>query len=321
MRRRLAALLLLCCAFVAFGQKADGPRAFDYDAKAPLDTQDAGADFRGDVGIYDISYASPKGGRVSAYLVVPPGKGPFAAVIWGHWCWPNSDFHNRKEFLDEAVALAPSGLASLLIDFPIARPGYVADKDPLSEKQVDELVEEVLAIRRGADLLFSRPFVDQKRVAYVGHSCGASAGAIVSGVDKRFRAFVFMASPISDQAAVKTSQFQEFRQKAGPEKVDAFVAKYSWTDEGKYIAHAAPASLFFQYATKEDFLTPDLAKATAELASQPKLLKIYDAPHALNADARRDRIAFLTDQLNLKPLPPDVIAAIPVLPQPPEPQP
>ena len=320
MRRRIAALFLLGCASVASGQKADGPRAFDYDAKVPLDTQDAGADFRGDVGIYDLSYASPKGGRVSAYLVVPPGKGPFAAIIWGHWCWPNSDFHNRKEFLDEAVALAPSGVTSLLIDFPIARPGYVADKDPLSDRQVEELVEEVVAIRRAADLLFSRPFVDQKRVAYVGHSCGASAGAIVSGVDKRFRAFVFMASPISDAAAAKTPQFQEFRQKTGPEKVDAFVAKYAWADKGKYIAHAAPASQLFQYATKEDFLTPDLAKATAELASQPKQLKIYDAPHALNAEARRDRIAFLAQQLQFKPPAPEAISAIPELPQPPEPK-
>lgn len=321
MRRLLVALLLVACPATFSGQKIDGAHAFDYDTKAPIDTQDVGADFRGDVGIYDLSYANPKGARVSAYLVMPPGKGPFAAIIWGHWCWPNSDLHNRREFLDEAVALAPSGVASLLIDFPIARPGYVANKDPLSDKQVEELVEQVVAIRRAADLLFSRPFVDQKRLAYVGHSCGASAGAIVSGIDKRFRAFVFMASPISNEAMMKTTQFQEFRQKAGPEKVDAYLAKYSWTDEGKYISHAAPASLLFQYATKEDFLTPELAKATAALASQPKEIKIYDAPHALNAEARRDRIAFLAQQLQFKPPSPEVVAAIPDLAQPPEPKP
>jgi cephalosporin-C deacetylase-like acetyl esterase len=321
MHRLLMALLLVLAAPFAFPQKPDRPRAFDYDSKLPLETEDIGADFRGDVAIYDLSYANPKGARVTASLVLPPGKGPFAAVIWGHWCWPNSELHNRKEFLNEAVALAPSGVASLLVDFPIARPGYVADKDPLSDKQVEELVEQVVAIRRGADLLFSRPFVDQKRLAYVGHSCGASAGAVVSGLDKRFQAFVFMASPISDEAAAKTPQFQEFRQKSGPEKVDAFLAKYSWIDEGKYIAHAAPASLFFQYAAKEDFLTPDLAKATAALASQPKQIKIYDAPHALNAEARRDRDAFLAEQLHFNVPAPEIIAAIPDLPQPPEPKP
>ncbi len=319
MRRMLVALFVLSVS--AFAQKSDNPHAFDYDGKLPFDSQDVGVDFRGPVSIYDFSYASPKGGRVPAYLVLPPGKGPFAAIIWGHWCWQNSEFRNRKEFLDEAVALAPAGVASLLIDFPIARPGYVPDKDPLSAQQVEDFVQMVVDVRRGADLLLSRPFVDPKRVAYVGHSCGATAGGIVSGVDKRFRAFVLMAGSLSDEIEIKSPEFQEFRQKTGPEKVDAFVARYSWADAGRYVSHAAPAALFLQYATQEKFLTPELAKATAAIASEPKQFKLYDAPHALNAEARRDRIAFLTEQLGLKPLPPEAIAAIPALPQPPEPQP
>lgn len=318
MRRMLVALFVLSVS--AFAQKSDNPHAFDYDAKPPFDAQDVGVDFRGPVSIYDFSYASPKGGRVPAYLVLPPGKGPFAAIIWGHWCWPNSEFRNRKEFLDEAVALAPAGAASLLIDFPIARPGYVPDEDPLSAKQIDDLVQMVVDVRRGADLLLGRPFVDPKRLAYVGHSCGATAGGIVSGVDKRFRAFVLMAGGLSDEIEIKSPEFQEFRQKTGPEKVDAFVARYSWADAAKYVSHAAPAALFLQYATQEKFLTPERAKATAALASEPKQFKLYDAPHALNAEARRDRITFLTEQLNLKPLPSEAIAAIPPLPQPAEPQ-
>src|ERR1700739_2505162 len=188
MRQLAAALFVLTVS--AFAQKSDNSHAFDYDAKAPLDSEDVGVDFRGTVGIYDFSYASPKGGRVPAYLVLPPGKGPFAAVIWGHWCWENSEFRNRKEFLEEAVAIAPAGVASLLIDFPLARKGYVPDKDPLSSKHIDDLVQMVVDIRRGADLLLARPFVDPKRVAYVGHSCGADAGSFISGTDKRFRAFV-----------------------------------------------------------------------------------------------------------------------------------
>ena len=319
MRRLLMAVFVL--SFSAFAQKPDNAHHFDYDPKLPLDTQDIGADFRGTVGIYDFSYSSPKGGRVPAYLVLPPGKGPFAAIIWGHWCWQNSEFFNRKEFLDEAVALAPAGVASLLIDFPQARPGYVPDKDPLSVQDVDNLVQQVVDIRRGADLLLARPFVDPKRLAYVGHSCGATAGGVVSGVDKRFRAFVLMAGDLSEEVVEKSPAFQDFRKKTGPEKVDAFVAKYSWSDAGKYISHAAPATVFLQYSSQEKFLTPDVAKATAAIASEPKQFKLYDAPHALNAEARRDRIAFLTDQLQLKPLPPGTVAAIPNLPQPPDPEP
>jgi hypothetical protein len=55
--------------------------------------------------------------------------------------------------------------------------------------------------------------------------------------------------------------------------------------------------------------------------TEPKRFQLYDAPHALNAAARRDRIAFLTEQLKLKPVAPAVIAAIPDLAQPPDPNP
>src|SRR5512133_2625422 len=62
---------------------------FDYDASAPLDLREVGVEHRAGVSVYDITYASPKGGRVPAYVVVPDGTGPFAAVIWGHWYWGN----------------------------------------------------------------------------------------------------------------------------------------------------------------------------------------------------------------------------------------
>ena len=52
--------------------------------------------------------------------------------------------------------------------------------------------------------------------------------------------------------------------------------------------------------------------------SEPKQFKLYDAPHALNAEARRDRIAFLAKELNLKPPDAAAIARIPELVQPPE---
>src|SRR5678816_3674586 len=113
-------------------QDAEMIRHFDYDKTAPLDLKIIGTQKHGDVSVYDVTYASPKGGVVPAYLVVPSGKGPFAGVIWGHWYWRNSDMRNRKQFLDEAVALAPSGVVSLLTDGPVARPGYIADNDPVS---------------------------------------------------------------------------------------------------------------------------------------------------------------------------------------------
>ena len=315
--RIVLAAALLAAASTSYAQAPSGPQALDYDHNAPLDSQESGITKRGDIAVHDISYASPKGGRVPAYLVVPPGRGPFAAVIWGHWYWGNSPQCNRTEFLDEAVALASSGVVSLLTDGPIARPGHVEDKDPLSEQQAADLIQQITDMRRGADLLLARKDVDPKRLAYVGHSYDATVGAFVSGLDKRFKAFVLMAGGLSDQVDMKSKEFADYRQKVGPAKFDALQAKYAWLDPGKFVSHAAPAVVFLQYGTKEDFLTPERDKEYFANVSEPKKFKLYEAPHALNAEARRDRLAFLAEQLHLKPLDPAIIAAIPDLYQPP----
>jgi cephalosporin-C deacetylase-like acetyl esterase len=318
MARTLAVIILF--ASTLFAQDPDLLRHFDYDQKAPLDVKEVGVEHRGDVAVHDLSYASPKGGRVPAYLVVPKGKGPFAAIVWGHWYMPGSEFLNRKEFLEEAVALAPSGVVSLLIDGPIARPGYKPLSEPLDESQITYRVQAIVDMRRGADLLLARPDVDPKRLAYVGHSYNAATGAFLAGIDRRFKAFVLMAGNLSDQVDMKSKEFQDFRKQVGAEKFDAFMAKYSWLDQGKYVAHAAPASVFLQYATKEDFLTPERAREYFALVSEPKELKFYEAPHALNAEARRDRIAYLVKELSLKAPDPATVARIPELVQPPEPK-
>jgi hypothetical protein len=98
-----------------------------------------------------------------------------------------------------------------------------------------------------------RKDVDPKRLAYVGHSYHATVGGFLSGCDHRFKAFVLMAGGLSDEVDEKSKEFQQFRQSVGPEKFDAFQAKYSWLDAGKFTPHAAPVTVFLQYATQEDF--------------------------------------------------------------------
>jgi dienelactone hydrolase len=292
---------------------------FAYDTKAPLDVVTAGIETRGTVAIHDLNYASPKGGRVPAYLVVPAGTGPFAAVLWGHWYWDDTPMKSRRQFLDEAVVLARSGVVSLMTDGPVARPGYVPDRTPLNEKQFDYIVQQVVDMRRGADLLLARPEVDPSRLAFVGHSYNAMIGAILAGVDRRFRAFVLMAGALSDQVDFRSDEYRRYRDKVGPAKWDAFAAAHSWADPSLYVARAAPATVFLQYATREDFLTPARAKEYGANVSEPKRFKLYEAPHALNAEARRDRLAFLVEILGVKPPDPAAVASVPELVQPPSP--
>jgi hypothetical protein len=79
--------------------------------------------------------------------------------------------------------------------------------------------------------------------------------------------------------------------------------------------------VFLKDAKQDKFLTPARADQYEAIISEPKRFKLYDAPHALNAEARRDRLVFLAEQLNLKPVAPAVIAGIPELVQPPDPNP
>ena len=313
----LTTAALMLSASTSRAQDPELLRHFDYDQTTPLNIKRIGVAHREYADVYDITYDSLKGGVVPAYLVVPKGRGAFAAVIWGHWYWANSSMANRKEFLEEAVVLAQAGVVSLLTDGPLARPAYVEVKDPFDERRPANFFQQVMDMRRGVDVLLARRDVDRKRIAYVGHSYNAGIGALLSGVDRRFKAFVLMAGTTSDEVGRATKEFQEYRQKVGAEKLDALTEKYSWLDQGKYVSHAAPAVVLLQFATEEKFLTPERARLYAGVVSEPKLFKLYEAPHALNAEARRDRIAFLTEQLKLTPLPAAAIAGIPNLYQPP----
>ena len=68
------------------------------------------------------------------------------------------------------------------------------------------------------------------------------------------------------------------------------------------------------------FVTAEMDKDYFATVSEPKRMRIYEAPHALNADATRDRIAFLAEQLSFKAPDPKAVAGIPALVQPPWPK-
>src|SRR2546423_7853923 len=134
----LTIAVLLLSASASPAQDSDLLRHFDDDPTTPLNIKRIGVAHRERADVYDITYDSLKGGVVPAYLVVPKGRGPFAAVMWGLWYWANSSMGNRKEFLEEAGVLALGGVVSLLIDGPLARPGHQAIKDPFDERNATE---------------------------------------------------------------------------------------------------------------------------------------------------------------------------------------
>src|SRR5258708_18963929 len=157
-------------------------RMFEYDQNAPLDIREVGVLNRNGVQIHDITYASPKSGRVTAYLVVPAGRGRFAGVVFGHWA-----YGTRTEFLPEGILYAQAGVVSLLVDDLGVRPAPWRRNAPGTEPEAvrDNFVQSVVDLRRGIDVLRARADVDPNRIAYVGHSSGAHWGPILTAVGRR----------------------------------------------------------------------------------------------------------------------------------------
>lgn len=54
---------------------------FEYDQDAPLDIQEVSSRIEDGLAVVEITYASPKGGRVPARLIIPQGTGPFAGIV------------------------------------------------------------------------------------------------------------------------------------------------------------------------------------------------------------------------------------------------
>ena len=291
---------------------------FEYDRSALLNVKELSRQDRAGVTIHDITYASPRGGLVPAYLVVPAGKGKFAGVVWGHWMMANSPTANRSEFLEEAIALARAGVVSVLIDSPYVRPGFKEDPDPFSSQGPDIVARQVVDLRRAADLLLARDDVDPKRIAYVGHSFDANCGAILDAVDKRFATFVFMGNPQSTRDFVLNSaspNMVAFRKSVPNDKLMSYLDTHNWADPGAYAGHLGPAPALFQYAMHDQFVEVSAAKHYFEMSAGPKEIRFYDSDHALNADARRDRIDFLRKHLLLSNLSSRMLDAIPRRPR------
>jgi cephalosporin-C deacetylase-like acetyl esterase len=316
-------LAFLLATFVVKGAEPrfeDLVRQFDYDRNAPLNIRENKKEQRDGVNVIELSYDSPRGGQVPATLVVPPGKGPFAGILFGHWMMPRSSFRNRKEFLDEAIVLAHSGAVSLLTDAPMVRPGFLPEKDTLQGEiqNAEASRQQVIDFRRGIDLLIARDLVDPTRIAFVGHSYNAHTGGILAGVEKRIGSLVLMAGVFADEEYVFDStrmEITQFREKIGDKALRDFFQQYAFDDPIHYIAHSAPAAIFLQFGREDEGIPESTARSYFERFGEPKKIEFYKAGHALNREAREERIEWLVDRLKLSPINREAIERIPGLEQ------
>lgn len=287
-------------------------KMFDYDHTASIDLQEKSVEDRNGVRVHDISFSSPMGGRVSAYLVTPQGKGPFAGIVFLH-----SGQWDRHEFLAEAELLARVGAVSLLLDAPPMRP------PEFQKRQTDRLhgyIQMVVDCRRAVDVLEKlsvdpnqisslvvspvpphHPLVDPKRLAYVGHSLGATWGGALAVSERRFKAMVLMAG--FSEYSVSAKEFDIPPSQL--EKAQPFLKAVAPLDNDKLLPHAAPAALLLQFAWFDPYISHQDAQRSAQAGSQPKEVKWYEGGHDFSdPQALPDRADFLHREIGIAPLRP-----------------
>jgi dienelactone hydrolase len=286
-------------------------RLATFKAKGPPDVKEVRSEKRGDVTVTELTYTSPLGGPIPALLVRPSGRGPFPAVLFQHW-----GQGTKTEFLDEALSLARTGVVSLLVDAPFVRPEPW--RRPMMGPQMGDTWRQALVdLRRAVDVLSSRPEVDGKRLAYVGHSFGASIGGSLSGVEPRLRAFVLMSGlgDFTDVMRTGTGPVEtEWRKNTPPDELEDFYNSFAPLD-GSVGVRNASAAFFFQYPRADAAVPYERLRKYFEVAPQPKILKVYEGGHELNEAARRDRAQWLRTWLGSGQVPafgPPMIADSPI---------
>jgi uncharacterized protein len=284
---------------------------FAYDPQAPLDVQEVSRRQEEGVTLIDLTYASPMGGRVPATLVVPDGAGPFAGMLYQHGM-PST----RQPMIPAAMTYARMGAVVLLIDAPFARrPNGMNEALSFTEQDRREQIQLIVDLRRGVDLLLSRPEVDPERLAYVGISYGGAMGGLLAGVEDRLKAYALQVGDgglvthftgLEDRAAWLARPGDQRRQ---------WVA-WMWPIEPiHYVGCASPAALLFQNGTLDASVPPADGLRYQEAGSEPKTVCWYRAGHALDAAAHYDQAEWLSERIGISvgqlavPVDPQVLAA------------
>ncbi len=284
----LAAAALSLLAFVAAACSGaagvdEGP--FAYDAGAPLDARDLGVvDPDYPLAVHDVSYASG-GDRVDAYLVVPPGTGPWPGVVYVHGAGAD-----RRSMLGPATWLAARGAVTIAISAPSGSspgPQAATTLERLEEHRQLE-VGDVVAVRRALDLLSERDDVDPERLAFVGWSAGARAGAILAGVEPRLRALVLLSpgsAPVSEFVAAAPAD-----EKARVEEVMSSVDPLAYVSRGT-------ARILIQDGEQDAVIPRAALDAVIAAARKGTDVRWYPAGHEVGYQAYREHLDWLQQQL------------------------
>ena len=235
-------------------------------------------------GAEEIALAGPGRDGARALLVRSRTESPAAGLLFLHW-----GFGDRTSFLSEALAYAPSGVTSLLLEAPgfgaRAGPRIPAREPGAVRKYAEGLLDE---LRRGLELLGAQPRTHANRIGYVGHSLGATIGPALLAGDPRVRAAALLGG-----TGTLSRLWLSRRDPAASHSLEDLDALRT--------LGRTRARLLLQFGERDEFISR--ADAEAQIAAAPagSERSFYACDHAFGAATTADRAAWLASALDFAP--------------------
>ena len=254
---------------------------FDFDRDAPLELTEGETSQKPEFTARAMSYASPGGDRVSGIVLVPDVEERPAGVVFMHGAGGS-----RVDFLGDASELARSGAVTLTIDSPFSRSESEEIRAGAAPPDVihDLMVQNVMDLVRGLDVLVQEYDADPDRLAVVGYSMGVQQAAIAAALDDRVGAVVLMAGRAEPSKTPGDTAWEEL---------------FRDIDTVRFLPDLGHASVLVQGGRQDEVVPPAELEALYAATSEPKELRWYPAGHGLTPKAGRERVAWLREQLGL----------------------
>jgi len=294
---RFAALMVLVCAL-----GAQDVRMYDYDRSIPFAYEEELARRDGQIEVMGAGFRSPRGGKVNMLVVLPLGKGPYAAVIYQHG-GPQS----MLTYLAEAEVLARAGAVSLILEAPGVGAGKREELADKGAEMREHFIDLTVCYRRAIDYLESLESVDRKRIAFVGHSYGGISGSALIAADARVKTFVLIgavARLTRHVGETEISDWIEWRKGMTPEELARNLGEFRPVDPDQFVGAAKHGPVLYQCGNF-DFVNRAACVDLVGAASAPKEVRWYDTDHSFaDLEVMMDRMQWLERELKLKPVRP-----------------
>lgn len=264
------------------------PSLFAYEKiEQPLFTIDSSYT-SGNVVIKRGTYDTADPFRVSAFIIAPPEiKDNSPLIIFNHW-----GEGNKTEFLEEAISFSAKGFICMLPDEP-----WLCPQSTITSfmRHGDMMVRQaVINTRVAIDLMEDNYSIDTNHIYVVGHSYGCASATILSAIESRIDYFIFMTGVYSTTESASNTTRQDFIdwRTRFPEEFNKWISRLQPYDPDLYLGFKK-APCLVQVARHDEFITKEENEKFIKLTPDPKKVKWYDATHALNDEARKDRMEWV----------------------------